>query len=392
MAIQKQAVGIDIAKDKFDVCFSVIDQQQKVTIKATRKFANTLKGLDDFDAWVKKLANAHVALVFVMEATGVYYETLAWHLHQQKCTVSVVLPNKAKRYAQSLGLKSKNDQIDAKALARMAAEQVLEEWQPLSRQLYLLRALTREIESLNHLKTQLNNQLHALQHCRIESKSTIERLQEHLSLLNSQLQEVARQVKQQVEEDAILKGKVEKITAIKGVGLVSAVTVIAETDGFALIKNQRQLVSYAGYDVVENQSGNRSARTRISKKGNSHIRRILFMPAFNVVRYKQAPFSDLYARLMGRGKKKMQAYVAVQKKLLVMMYTLWSKDETYQPQTQEKEQKGDIKTSGSIEPKLLFSPDCAADTKKIAPDQAGATQDEHPESLSPEVLFSLVQN
>ena len=53
--------------------------------------------------------------------------------------------------------------------------------------------------------------------------------------------------------------------------------------GFA---NQRQLVSYAagppgGYDVVENQSGNRSGKTRISKKGNSRIRRILHLPAFN---------------------------------------------------------------------------------------------------------------
>lgn len=67
---------------------------------------------------------------------------------------------------------------------------------------------------------------------------------------------------------------------------MSVVTVIAETNGFALIKNQRQLVSYAGYDVVENQSGKRAGKTKISKKGNSHIRRILHMPALNAVRYE----------------------------------------------------------------------------------------------------------
>lgn len=386
MAILKQAVGIDIAKDKFDACFSLIDQQQKVTIRSTRKFANTSKGFQELAAWVKKHAQPQAALVFALEATGVYHEQLAWHLYEQQQAVSVVLPSKAKRYAQSLGLKSKNDSIDAKALARMAAEQNLEKWQPVSLQLYQLRALTREHERLQHQKTQLQNQLHALEHCRHESKSSIKRIKQQLALLKKQLKEVEKDIETQLEKDLLLKEKVAKLTTIKGVGMLSAVTVIAETDGFALINNQRQLVSYAGYDAVENQSGKRIGKTRISKKGNSRIRRILFMPALTVVRYKQAPFSDLYERLLAKGKLKMQAYVAVQKKLLVMMYTLWKKNESFQAVKQQKE------ISGNIEPKLLFSLGCEADTKKIAPDQAEATQDEHPENMSPEVLFSLMQS
>ncbi len=55
-------------------------------------------------------------------------------------------------------------------------------------------------------------------------------------------------------------------------------TVIAETKGFFLFKNQRQLVSYASYDVIENQSGNSRGKFRFSKKGNSHIGRALHMP------------------------------------------------------------------------------------------------------------------
>jgi transposase len=56
---------------------------------------------------------------------------------------------------------------------------------------------------------------------------------------------------------------------------MSAVTVIAETNGFTLFENSKQLVSYAGYDVVENQSGKRVGKTSISKKGNYRIRRII---------------------------------------------------------------------------------------------------------------------
>jgi len=91
------------------------------------------------------------------------------------------------------------------------------------------------------------------------------------------------------------------------------------------------LVSYAGYDVVEKQSGNRQGKTRISKKGNSHIRRVLHFPALNVVRYGTEPFASFHQRLIDNGKLKMQAYTAVQKKLLVIMWALWRKNERFDP-------------------------------------------------------------
>ena len=112
--------------------------------------------------------------------------------------------------------------------------------------------------------------------------------------------------------------------------------VVAETDGFALIENQRQLTSYAGYDIVENQSGKRKGRARISKKGNSHIRRVLHMPAFNAVKYEET-FKELYDRVYNRSGIKMKAYVAVQRKLLCMMYTLWKKDQMFKPNYKKME-------------------------------------------------------
>jgi len=157
----------------------------------------------------------------------------------------------------------------------MGAEQNLPLWQPLSKQFYQLRTLTRELESLNQTKTVLNNQLHALSHAYFESKSTQKRLQTMIKLLDKQMESIQDEVHQLVESDLELKRKLEHITKIKGVGLMSAVTVIAETNGFALFESVKQLVSYAGYDVVENQSGKRVGKTSISKKGNYRIRRII---------------------------------------------------------------------------------------------------------------------
>ena len=145
------------------------------------------------------------------------------------------------------------------------------------------------------------------------------------------------------------------------------------------------MVSYAGYDVVENQSGNRVGKTRISKKGNSHIRRILHMPSHCVITYEQKPFIDLSHRVYEKSGIKMKAYVAVQKKLLLMIYTLWKKDQAY-----EAEYKN---TSGNEEHRALFpftkegSGKLPNDVKAVVPQLSSTTQDEHRYNESHEALF-----
>ena len=65
-----------------------------------------------------------------MEATGVYYEELAYFLADHQAAVaSALLPNKVKHFARSTELKSKTDQLDARLLARLGLERALPAWQ-----------------------------------------------------------------------------------------------------------------------------------------------------------------------------------------------------------------------------------------------------------------------
>ncbi len=99
-----------------------------------------------------------------------------------------------------------------------------------------------------------------------------------------------------------------------------------------MIKNKAQLVSYAGYDVVENQSGTSiNGKTKISKRGNSFIRRALHFPALTTIKYNPS-LKELYDRVLEKTRIKMKAAVAVQRKLLVLVYTLYRKDECFDPQ------------------------------------------------------------
>jgi len=129
VTIIKWSLGIDVGLKNVRCCLSSIDTSQLVKVKASRKFANTAGGLQELLAWIKKhYKDQQAPLSIAMEATGVYYERCALFLQKEGFRISVVLPTKAKRYLQSLGLKSKNDKIDAEGLARMGAEQRLKEW------------------------------------------------------------------------------------------------------------------------------------------------------------------------------------------------------------------------------------------------------------------------
>ncbi len=385
MEFLKYGLGIDMAMEKFDACISIIDQQQHVMIRAQCSFNNNKKGFEAFLLWVAKNTKLALPAVYLMEATGIYYEQLAWFLHNKNCSVSVVLPNKAKKYKEALGLKSKNDRIDAKGLAQMACEQNNTIWKPLTNNIYLLRLITRQVQSVAEQSTVLKNQLHALQYGMYRDKAIEKMYARQLDLLQKNKKSLQLRVEQIVEGDEILKKKFQNIGKIKGLGLQNLAVIVAETNGFTSFENIAQLVSYSGYDVIENQSGKRSGKTKISKKGNRRIRRCLYFPAFNMIKYEVAPFKNLYERVYEKSKIKMKAYTAVQKKLLEFIFVLWKKDEAFDSNYQDK-------TSRDVEPEPSFAsvpkePSIAGGnkekkprliTQKITPAITRVTQDKHP--------------
>ena len=120
------------------------------------------------------------------------------------------------------------------------------------------------------------------------------------------------------------------VDSVKGLGVLTVLTTVAETNGFHDFCSSKQLISYSGYDIIENQSGKHIGKTRMSKKGNVHIRTNIYMASLSVIRHKIEPFYGLYIRLLKRnGGIKKKAMVAVQRKLLVLIYTLWKKNEAF---------------------------------------------------------------
>ena len=103
---------------------------------------------------------------------------------------------------------------------------------------------------------------------------------------------------------------------------------VAETFGFANITSINQLSSYSGYDVQIRESGKWKGKAKISKKGNSHIRKAIYMPSLCSIRYSQT-YKEFYNRLNDKKQNGLISETAVQRKLIGLIYTLWKKDEEY---------------------------------------------------------------
>lgn len=319
----RQSVGIDVAKKDLKVCFSQEFSGRQIKVIGSRTFLNTTAGFAALLVWIKQKSDPSVSFSLTLEATGVYYENLAYFFHEKSYSVHVVLPNVAKLFIKSHNVKSKTDGLDAQMLALLGLERELRLWQPAALSIRQLKGLTRERVAIIEERTTLLNRLHALTSAHDAHKETIKRLKKVINLLDNQIQDVEKQIEQSIENDALLAEKVNNIKKIKGISTTTIAILIAETNGFENFDNRAQLTSFAGYDVVQNQSGETlNGKNYISKKGNRFIRRALYLPAISVVKY-EPHFKALYERVYETSKIKMKGYVAVQRKLLVTIYALF---------------------------------------------------------------------
>ncbi len=336
--VLKQALGIDVAKDSLSLCLATLKPDLEKEFTTIADVANDAAGFQKIADWLIKLNIRKEKLVVVMEATGVYHEALALQLHQQGYTISVMQSGRVKRYAQSLDQRSKTDALDSRMLAMLGCERKLTSWSPPDKTFRQLKALSRERSFLLKEKNVEKNRLHAIETAAYSNKKEVKRYAKRLKLLQEQLLEIEEEMQELVASDEKLTQKMQYLESIPGVSFLSAATVVGETCGFNEISSAKQLTSYAGYDVVLKESGNFKGSTKISKKGNKHIRSILHMPSMTAI-WVNPSLKVFYQRLRPKKAKPIVALVAVQRKLLLLMYSLYQKNQFYDPEFEQKKQQ-----------------------------------------------------
>jgi transposase len=119
-----------------------------------------------------------------------------------------------------------------------------------------------------------------------------------------------------VERSAELRSHQQRLCSIPGVGVWTAVRVLAEINEVCGAVDARQLAAYAGLTPRERTSGSSvHHRPQLAKTGNSRLRRALSLPAIVAMRHNLAVHA-LAERLRARGKRPMVIVGAAMRKLL----------------------------------------------------------------------------
>jgi transposase len=325
----KQVVGIDVAQKELVVTLGRMFEDLSIELYRYKVFKNTEKGFIGLTNWVKKLTKEEVKVLYVMEATGVYHQKIAYYLDKNNFDVAVVLPNKISNYIRTLDIKTITDKTCSQAITRFGLERKLDLWKRPKSIYKNLQQLTRERDQIVAERVTAKNQLHAELSEAEPYEKSIKRIKARIKLLNIQEKEIKNDIAVIVASDENIRKEIDIICTLPGVGELTAVIVLAETNGFELIRNKRQLASYAGLDVKEKQSGTSiKGKPRISKKGNRSLRKAMHFPALTAVKWDEN-FKELYARLVAKHGIKMKALVAVQRKLLEMIFTLYKNQTSY---------------------------------------------------------------
>jgi transposase len=307
--IVKQTVGIDVAQNELVVSLGRMSHDTGTDIFAFKTFANNTKGFNELVNWVNKLVLKELQVRYVMEATGVYHENLAYYLSDHGQRVSIVLPNKISNYFRTLDVKTITDKTASQAICRFGLERKLDEWQKPKQIYRTLKQLTRERDQLIAERTVAKNQLHAEKAEAFPNEKSIARLNKRIELFKSQVKEIQADINEVLKKDNELT---------------------------ELIRSKKQLVSYSGLDVKEKTSGTSvKGKPRISKKGNRHLRKSMYFPALTAIRHDEH-FKAVFVRLVSKHGLKMKSAVAVQRKILELIYILWNTNTKYDKEYLER--------------------------------------------------------
>jgi transposase len=324
--MKKLFISIDVSKDVFDVCS--MDESGDV-VASKEVFSNTKVGIADFCRSLKRWDDCDIWIC--MEHTGHFGYLLASEFSERNLKYSLINPLEIKN---SIGMtRGKNDAIDSYRIAyytlthfRKLKPHVLPK-----KELQKLKTLVSMRDGYVKINVQLKNSLKALEiiHKSINIK---QQLNDHNLLIKRQekaIDKVEKQIMEIINNNEPLKNIFKKITAVIGVGMLTAVKFIVETDNFTKFKDGRKFSCHCGLAPFEYQSGSSvRGRTKTSSLSNKNLKSILFKVASTAIQH-DPQLKNYYSRKLAEGKHKLSVLNVVANKIVLRIFAVANRNEPF---------------------------------------------------------------
>jgi transposase len=326
-------IGIDVSKLGLDCAYLRDEDQRKAKRKHVKNSPECFASLLSWAATVSGLAAGEIR--FIIEPTSIYHELLVQFLYQRHATVYLVNPARIRKFAEGMGIMSKNDLIDADILTRYGLlNRRLIAYRPEPEELSDLKSLLNRLNSLERdLRRELNRQE------KIGKTSVLHRLekqsmQRFVKQLKKEIVFFKKHIRDSIKSSTSLKRDYDLLLTIPGIGAKTAWTMIVILAS-RRFESAQEVASFLGLNPVEKRSGKTQyRRPRLSKAGNGRLRQSLFFPAMVATR-KNPDIKAQYERLLAAGKTKMCALGAAMRKLVHICYGVLKHQRPYEAHTQQ---------------------------------------------------------
>jgi len=309
-----QSVGIDVAKAKIDVCILWSTSETK-----TKQFPNkTQKDMEKLIAWLKK-HDIQTNTSIVVESTGSYHWLSCLLLSENGFRVHLINPLITKRYERSSIRGAKTDTVDAKRLAEIG---IIEADLPLffdSRESLSARKYHSLYAKIQKIKQKLSQSYKEA----IQSAETIG-ISLNLDIIKDCLKhidETLKILKKIIETN--MSEMAETLAEVKGISKFQA-SVLCNAVAGKTFQNKNQLIAFFGLDVRKKESGTWRGREKLSKRGNSFYRMILFQLGWSLSRNNEL-FGEYYQRLRDQEKHYFTCIIATARKFLRFFFAHYLK-------------------------------------------------------------------
>ena len=305
------SVGIDVGKDE------VVVASHEAAF-SPRKIANSAGALK---VWLRTLpAGSRLGV----EATGGYHEPVAELAQTMGFTVYVLNPKDVRHYARALGKRGKTDRLDALVIADFVAEHGgrLHPFVPLTPEEKLLRDLARRRCTLVRAKSILKQSLTVLPGFESEARELLTALGRFADRLERKLAEIADRSPQR----AVL---VRRLQTIDGVGTLTSIR-CATLFTRVPLRTSDAAIAFFGLDPRPNDSGHHHGRRRLSKRGPSEDRRLLYNAAMAAI--KTPTWRPLYQHLRNKGFASTEAIVIIARRIVRIAFAMSRNQSIFNPQ------------------------------------------------------------
>jgi transposase len=318
-------VGIDVAKATLQCC--ALDGAEHAARQ--RSVRNDREGWKSLLKWLREVRGMHAQVHVVMEATGVYHEAVAHHLHDARVAVTIVNPAQVRDFGKGLAVRTKTDRMDSWVLARYGQTVQPAAWVPPSPEVLELQALLARSRAIAEDLQRERNRLEKAD-ATLTPALVQQSLSESIGFLTEQLKRLQRDIDDHIDRHPRLREDRALLESIPAIGAQTSKHMLSVLHARRFTCAE-QPAAFIGLVPVERQSGTSlHARARLSKAGPAYLRAMLYMAAVVATRFNPH-VKALYQRLLAKGKSKMAALGAAMRKLVHLCFGVLKTRQPYSP-------------------------------------------------------------